>query len=457
MKSKQHSEFQTLEPRRLMAAVPLGGSTVNFGTGTQLRITGTVNTDTIVLSYDGASYNLSTGTGYSRAFSGSFNSIRITGGKGNDSITIDSSVTIPAYLLGEDGNDRLYGGSGNDNLTGGAGNDTLTGNAGRDTLITVGGGTSDVSNGGEDSDFFWVDPNVTEVIDADSAEISARAVNRISAFETSKFVTGTKTQAITKEIGFQRFRDPDATAKSYVYKKFDANPLFATGGPTADDVKQGQIGDCYFLATLAGAADVNPNTIRTMIADFGDGTYGVRLHNGTGTAKFFRVDGDLATSSTLSVSPVYAKLGAEKSLWVAVAEKAFAYQRRMQGSYKSINGGWMTEVFTAIGATGHASKTKTATADAGAFIDWVENKLAGGDVVTLGILTYSGQLNLVNGHAYTVDRVETLPDGTKQLVIRNPWAVDGNRTDDGVNDGYVTLSASQTFGSIDTFVSARAA
>ena len=45
---------------------------------------------------------------------------------------------LPAWLYGDDGNDRLKGGAGHDVLLGGAGDDLLSGNDGRDLLI---GGT----------------------------------------------------------------------------------------------------------------------------------------------------------------------------------------------------------------------------------------------------------------------------------------------------------------------------
>jgi hypothetical protein len=73
------------------------------------------------------------------------------------------------------------------------------------------------------------------------------------------------------------------------------------------------------------------------------------------------------------------------------------------------------------------------------------------------VLDYQGELNLVSGHAYTVDAIETLEDGSKQLVIRNPWAIDGYASTDGANDGYLRLSSQQAYRAIDVYVSGRAA
>lgn len=58
----------------------------------------------------------------------------VTGGKGNDKLTVLANSTQGAVLSGGDGNDKLIGSKGNDILTGGAGSDTLEGGAGDDIL-----------------------------------------------------------------------------------------------------------------------------------------------------------------------------------------------------------------------------------------------------------------------------------------------------------------------------------
>jgi uncharacterized repeat protein (TIGR01451 family) len=53
---------------------------------------------------------------------------------GNDIIVVNATLSQPATLFGDDGNDYLYGGRGNDQLDGGSGNDHLFGGSGDDTL-----------------------------------------------------------------------------------------------------------------------------------------------------------------------------------------------------------------------------------------------------------------------------------------------------------------------------------
>ncbi len=458
MKINGISEFQSLEPRQMMAVTPLGSAVIAFGDGQQLKLFGTQKNDSIFVQYDGNAYQVSSDTGFSQSFSGNYNSIRILGGNGNDRIRVDATVDIPAYLHGGNGNDTLCGGNGDDYIYGDAGNDRLYGNGGNDNLITLGGGNRDMASGNDGVDSFWMDMSSREkIIDPSAAEWKTGAVNRVRGFETSRSTNGSGNQTVSNELVGQKIDDPTMTSGAYVYKSFANRPLFASTGPSAEDVTQGQIGNCYFLATLAGAADVSPDAIRTMITDLGDGTYAVRFNIAGGQSKFYRVDNDLPVYNINSDSPAYAKLGTEDSMWVAIAEKAFTYHRRGEGTYASINGGWMSEALTAIGAKSQQSKWRDQSGGAAAFMSWVENELADGKIVTLGVLNYDGPLNIVEGHAYTVDGVETMPDGSKQLVIRNPWGMDGYRTDDGANDGYLRLTQAETYSAINVFVSGRAA
>ena len=48
--------------------------------------------------------------------------------------------------------------------------------------------------------------------------------------------------------------------------------LFGTG-PVAGDVNQGEIGDCYFLSSLAAFAGENPQKLVQSAVDMGDGTF----------------------------------------------------------------------------------------------------------------------------------------------------------------------------------------
>ncbi|MDC0935626.1 hypothetical protein OAS39_05025, partial [Pirellulales bacterium] len=90
--------------------------------------------------------------------------IYFDGGRGNDEVTLDASVAIPAVLIGGLGNDRLTGGSAGDVITGGLGVDFLYGQGGRDLLDggldddqLHGGSDEDELRGGDGADKLWGD------------------------------------------------------------------------------------------------------------------------------------------------------------------------------------------------------------------------------------------------------------------------------------------------------------
>jgi Ca2+-binding RTX toxin-like protein len=76
--------------------------------------------------------------------------IDVSGGNGDDTISLGNAALPPAQLFGGNGNDVLTGGNGNDVLNGGAGADQLFGGDGNDTLN--GGAGNDTVVGGKGSD-----------------------------------------------------------------------------------------------------------------------------------------------------------------------------------------------------------------------------------------------------------------------------------------------------------------
>ena len=146
------SVVELLEDRRLLSAAPI----VKLVGNGLLLAHGRRDADTIVFSLEsGDATKLDvTIDGATTTFNvADVKRILAIGGKGNDSITIDETngaITIPAILIGGNGNDTLTGGSGNDILIGGNGNDVLSGGAGNDRII--GGNGDDVENGGDGND-----------------------------------------------------------------------------------------------------------------------------------------------------------------------------------------------------------------------------------------------------------------------------------------------------------------
>ncbi|MEO1271360.1 MAG: C2 family cysteine protease [Myxococcota bacterium] len=115
----------------------------------------------------------------------------------------------------------------------------------------------------------------------------------------------------------------------------------AEAGIKLNDVQQGALGDCYFLATLAAVARTRPERIKEIITDHGDGTYTV---NFTLSGIFSNYTEPVTVDSSFwrnsADTPIYAKEGDTSSadgpeLWVMIIEKAWA---KLHGGYGEITG-----------------------------------------------------------------------------------------------------------------------
>jgi hypothetical protein len=407
--------------------------------GSVLQITGNTGSDTIAVSQSGQTYTISNGT-WTTEISGDFMGLVVNGNGGNDSIQLDASVTTDATLRGGAGDDTLVGGSGHDAFYAGAGNNQLTGGTADDTFVAI-GSSSDTVTGGGGFDNFWLDNSSIEVVtDLSSAESAGGAMHRVSSFLGFNSGGGSVTPISTSLLG-QNLPDP-IISSGYTYQNFSANPLFGAAGPSEDDVVQGQVGDCWFLSVLSSVAKVDPNRIRESVVDLGDGTYAVQFGSGS-TRTFVRVDADLPTFSW--GGPAYANFGAGGSLWVAIMEKALTSYRysTSAAAYANCSSGWMSEAYGDLGAGSGSSISGSSATD---WFNQICSALASGQSVTYATKP-SALANLVGNHAYTVDQVGYDAYGNAYLVLRNPWGMDGYSSIDGVNDGYVTVSLADAYGS----------
>ncbi len=240
--------------------------------------------------------------------------------------------------------------------------------------------------------------------------------------------------------------EPKVTDPGITYRNFADDPLFGPAGPTEADVGQGELGDCYLLATLSSVARTDPALIEKDVVADGGGTYTVDF---AGAKRAVTVDAELPTFADGQVA--YAQLGVGNGLWVAVVEKAYATFKGLKaGGYAAISGGWMGDVFTALGLKNQSVVT---TPNAAALGTTLRKDLAAGDFVTYG--TTDGlptQGPLVGGHAYSVEGVATDGHGNvKTVTLRNPW---GTRLGGGTE--FVTVSAQKAFDDFGGVVVAHA-
>ncbi len=349
----------------------------------------------------------------------------LSGGNGHD------------IILGGNGNDQLTGDAGNDQLNGQAGNDRLWGGNGNDVLIAIDSGTSDSASGGLGHDAFWVDLNGSPTGIAGESRDTVTDATSVDTVQTvSSFANGAD-----RTLDGDRIADPTVTANNITYRAFAGNPLFARSGPDISDIRQASLGDCYFLAGLGAIALDFPLALRQNIVDFNDGSYGVRLGN-----SFYRIDNDLPVRSGSS-QPFYVNLGRGRSMWVAVAQKAFAHYRRGENSYASIVGGHPNEANVAFGATNASSRSFASYGNATTLADELNKLFDGRQSATLSAMSGPANGPLVLTHAYTLRSfVKNQSGGIIGIVVRNPWGVDGGSlTDSNPFDGLVTLTPNELF------------
>jgi len=137
-------------------------------------------------------------------------------------------------------------------------------------------------------------------------------------------------------------KDRPALPNNLSYKESKL-PLFDNGA-TSTDVIQGQLGDCYLLASLASVAD--KLGIRTSFIDNGDRTWTIRLYDLNGIRKVDYITVDSYLPVDANGSSIYANF--DKELWVALIEKAYAQYNETGGtwhleksnSYQAIVGGY---------------------------------------------------------------------------------------------------------------------
>ncbi len=124
--------------------------------------------------------------------------------------------------------------------------------------------------------------------------------------------------------------DPNAARNQYRYAPIDG-VLFRSSGPSLADIRQGSIGDCYFLASLGAVAQTHPQAIRDMITDNGDGTFTVRFFIEGAPAyvtvdRMLPVDGNnvLVYSGAGRAATLPAVLHSSNPIWPHLIEKAYA-------------------------------------------------------------------------------------------------------------------------------------
>ena len=232
---------------------------------------------------------------------------------------------------------------------------------------------------------------------------------------------------VDKVYEFTRSNPPVRDDQNYKYDEVVAD-IFKKGWSDTNsvdpnDVQQGYLGDCYFLAAVASLAKTDPGAIKKLIKDNGDGTYDVTLHVYKYWISWNRSPVTVKVKPEFPVdengNPAYARLG-DQELWVMLLEKAYA---QYQGSYQDIHGGYVEKAMGLLtGEDGDVYKMKSYSAKEieEMITEALEDKRmvaadTKGNDDSQQTKLKDGQ-RVVHGHSYAVMGVS----GGK-IKLRNPW------------------------------------
>ena len=212
-------------------------------------------------------------------------------------------------------------------------------------------------------------------------------------------------------------------------------PLWTSAGPQATDVRQGDIGDCWLLSTLACAAQKDPSLIVNMFKYDGvepaaDGKglvsiYAVTFFSGLAAtsgdaAKTVYVSTELPNGGGLYDQPV------NSVLWVALAEKAYVIaanqgivnvNRPLNNNYWEVHDGFGSNAMHAI--TNHVAVDVTSFSASDVSKDYTY-----GDLVCLATPSTPSpsDSHIVGGHYYAVLSVTAQTNYPYEIF--NPWGID---------------------------------
>lgn len=215
--------------------------------------------------------------------------------------------------------------------------------------------------------------------------------------------------------------------------EFMEHPTVFENDIDPNDIKQGQLGDCWFLSALSSLAE-RPEMVRRLFVtqEYNpDGVYQIKLcKNG----EWVIVTIDDYIPCRYNGGPMFSR-GAGNELWVMLIEKAYA---KLHGNYQALSQGYVKHAMVDLSGcpTEHIAfpKDKEDYEEIEEEADEIFNKLleadeqgylistetSGVDTITEGGGPAAGG-GLVSGHAYSIIQVKESSDGVKLLNIRNPW------------------------------------
>jgi len=222
-----------------------------------------------------------------------------------------------------------------------------------------------------------------------------------------------------------------------------------------DDIRQRQIGDCYFMSAIASIALQKADDIRESIVDMGDHTYAIRMWN-NGAPVYYRVDDNVPVNKSGGMIR-YGAPSLNGAIWAPMLEKAFVFHEDgIPGNYESLNNGAPSSAYNALGLQYLTFGNPASAPDLKTIYDQLvlDRAIAVMADLSAGSFDY-GDKFIVN-HVYSVVDVDLV---NQTITLRNPWGNDAGGVSkggwsDGVDDGYVTFTAAEFAADFDMIWSA---
>lgn len=206
------------------------------------------------------------------------------------------------------------------------------------------------------------------------------------------------------------------------YEPLPSDIPFDDGAIDPNNIAQGQLGDCWFLAAAGAVAKNDPAWIRDHVSKNDDGTWTVTMYR----------DGKPVLITVEPTVPVHSVKGSNgEPSWLSIYEKAAA--EYFGGDYEDLDGGFSDEGLEAItGRDTHRSGESN--------FDDIEQLLKDGPVAlgTEGDRKHDWYFwedevddnRVVPNHAYIVDKFENrvnpdTGDTERMIHVINPWGPEG--------------------------------